>query len=86
MVKTSQEIIFPFLFLCKVKWWCQTLFNKTKQGPCHVFLVHQERTVEISFRLTPKQLEHVTPVLEEIIHEIVEERQKGLAFVRYKLE
>nr|XP_046240372.1 motilin-like [Scatophagus argus] len=37
----------------------------------------QDKTVEISIRLTPKQLDHVTPVLEEIIHEIVEERQKA---------
>lgn len=33
--------------------------------------------MEISLRLSPQQLDHVTPVLEEIIHEIVEERQKG---------
>lgn len=37
----------------------------------------QDKTVEISLRLSPKQLDHVTPVLEEIIHEIVEERQKA---------
>lgn len=37
----------------------------------------QDKTVEISVRLSPKQLDHVAPVLEEIIHEIVEERQKG---------
>lgn len=33
--------------------------------------------MEIAVRLSPKQLDHVAPVLEEIIHEIVEERQKG---------
>ena len=37
----------------------------------------QDKTVEIAVRLSPKQLDHVAPVLEEIIHEIVEERQKG---------
>ncbi|KAI3370328.1 hypothetical protein L3Q82_025098, partial [Scortum barcoo] len=35
-----------------------------------------DKTVEIAVRLSPKQLDHVAPVLEEIIHEIVEERQK----------
>lgn len=38
----------------------------------------QEKTVEISVRLSPKQLDHVTPVLEEIIHEITQGRQKGI--------
>lgn len=38
----------------------------------------QEKTVEISVRLSPKQLDHVTPVLEEIIHEITQERQKSI--------
>lgn len=50
------------------------------------FCCVQDRTVEISLRLSPKQLEHVTPVLEEIIHEIVEERQKGTAFKQYELK
>ncbi|XP_062271392.1 motilin-like isoform X1 [Scomber scombrus] len=36
-----------------------------------------DKTVEIAVRLSPKQLDHVAPVLEEIIHEIVEEHQKG---------
>ncbi|XP_053171862.1 motilin-like [Scomber japonicus] len=31
-----------------------------------------DKTVEIAVRLSPKQLDHVAPVLEEIIHEIVE--------------
>ncbi|KAK6321015.1 hypothetical protein J4Q44_G00079910 [Coregonus suidteri] len=35
-----------------------------------------EKTVEISVRLTAKQLEHVAPVLEEIIHEMVEQAEK----------
>lgn len=37
----------------------------------------QDKTVEIAVRLSPKQLDHVAPVLEEIIHEIVGERQRG---------
>ncbi|XP_068449598.1 motilin-like [Clinocottus analis] len=36
-----------------------------------------EKTVEIAVRLSPKQLDHVTPVLEEIIHEIEQELQKA---------
>ncbi|XP_070758383.1 motilin-like isoform X1 [Enoplosus armatus] len=36
-----------------------------------------DKTVEIAVRLSPKQLDHVAPVLEEIIHEIVEQRQKA---------
>ncbi|XP_040015257.1 motilin-like isoform X2 [Xiphias gladius] len=36
-----------------------------------------DKTVEIAVRLSPKQLDHVAPVLEEIIHEIVGERQKA---------
>ncbi|XP_040890610.1 motilin-like [Toxotes jaculatrix] len=36
-----------------------------------------DKTVEIAVRLSPKQLDHVAPVLEEIIHEIVVERQKA---------
>ncbi|XP_054473237.1 motilin-like [Anoplopoma fimbria] len=36
-----------------------------------------DKTVEIAIRLSPKQLDHVAPMLEEIIHEIEEERQKG---------
>lgn len=42
------------------------------------FVCVQDKTVEISVRLSPKQLDHVAPVLEEIIHEAVEERQKGM--------
>ncbi|KAM4587201.1 motilin-like isoform 2-T2 [Odontesthes bonariensis] len=37
-----------------------------------------DKTMEIAVRLSPKQLEHVAPVLEEIIHEIVEKREKGI--------
>ncbi|XP_034536254.1 uncharacterized protein mlnl [Notolabrus celidotus] len=37
----------------------------------------QEKTVEIAIRLSPKQLDQVAPVLEEIIHEIAEEHQKA---------
>ncbi|CAG5983301.1 motilin-like [Menidia menidia] len=36
-----------------------------------------DKTMEIAVRLSPKQLDHVAPVLEEFIHEIVEERQKA---------
>ncbi|XP_071775023.1 motilin-like [Centroberyx gerrardi] len=36
-----------------------------------------DKTVEIAVRLSAKQLDHVAPVLEEIIHEIVEEREKA---------
>ncbi|XP_069009096.1 motilin-like [Embiotoca jacksoni] len=36
-----------------------------------------DKTVEIAVRLSPKQLDHVAPMLEEIIHEIVEEREKA---------
>ncbi|XP_061788788.1 motilin-like [Nerophis lumbriciformis] len=39
----------------------------------------QDKTVDITVRLSPKQLDHVAPVLEELIHEMVEERQKGTA-------
>lgn len=35
-----------------------------------------EKTVEIAVRLSPKQLDHVAPVLEELIHEIEEDGQK----------
>lgn len=41
------------------------------------FVCVQDKTVEIAVRLSPKQLDHVAPMLEEIIHDIVEERQKG---------
>ena len=44
-----------------------------KNKPLPLLLcVSQDKTVEIAIRL-----DHVAPVLEEIIHEIVEERQKG---------
>ncbi|XP_061640867.1 motilin-like isoform X1 [Phyllopteryx taeniolatus] len=36
-----------------------------------------DKTVDIAVRLSPKQLDHVAPVLEELIHEIVDERQKA---------
>ncbi|CAN9512430.1 unnamed protein product [Ophioblennius macclurei] len=36
-----------------------------------------DKAVEIALRLTPKQLDHVAPQLEDIIHEIVEERQRA---------
>ncbi|XP_068171764.1 motilin-like isoform X2 [Antennarius striatus] len=39
--------------------------------------VEHDKTVEIAVRLTPNQLDHVAPVIEEIIHEIVEERQRA---------
>ncbi|XP_061640868.1 motilin-like isoform X2 [Phyllopteryx taeniolatus] len=37
----------------------------------------EDKTVDIAVRLSPKQLDHVAPVLEELIHEIVDERQKA---------
>ncbi|KAK1901586.1 Ghrelin [Dissostichus eleginoides] len=37
----------------------------------------EDKTVEIAIRLSPEQLAQVAPVLEEIIHDIVEERQKA---------
>ncbi|XP_056128709.1 motilin-like [Lampris incognitus] len=39
--------------------------------------VNPDKTVEIAVRLSAKQLDHVAPVLEEIIHEIVEEHGKA---------
>lgn len=48
-----------------------------KYKPLPLLSCVQDKTVEIAVRLSPKQLDHVAPVLEEIIHEIVEERQKG---------
>ncbi|XP_035812680.1 motilin-like [Amphiprion ocellaris] len=36
---------------------------------------NQDKTVEIAVRLSPTQLDHVAPVLEEIIHEIVEHQK-----------
>lgn len=37
----------------------------------------QDKTVENTVRLSPKQLDRVAPVLDKIIHKIVDERQKG---------
>ena len=45
----------------------------------HLLFV-QDKTVEIAIRLSPEQLAQVAPVLEEIIHDIVEEHQKGKVF------
>ncbi|XP_065810692.1 motilin-like [Labrus bergylta] len=36
-----------------------------------------DKTVEIAVFLSPKQLDHVAPVLEEIIQEVAEEHQKA---------
>ncbi|XP_054641426.1 motilin-like [Dunckerocampus dactyliophorus] len=36
-----------------------------------------DKTVDITVRLSPEELDHVAPVLEELIHEMVEERQKA---------
>lgn len=36
-----------------------------------------EKSVELTLRLSPKQLDHVAPVVEELIQEMVEERQKA---------
>lgn len=37
-----------------------------------------DKTLEIAIRLSPKQLDHAVPVLEELIQEMLDERQKGL--------
>lgn len=37
----------------------------------------QDKTVDIAVRLSPKRLDNVAPVLEKIVREIVDERQKG---------
>lgn len=37
----------------------------------------KDKTLEIAVRLSPKQLDHAVPVLEELIQEIVKQRQKG---------
>ncbi|XP_037346471.1 motilin-like [Pungitius pungitius] len=36
-----------------------------------------DKIVEVAVRLSPKQLDHGSPVLEEIIHDIEEELQKA---------
>ncbi|XP_041836236.1 motilin-like [Melanotaenia boesemani] len=36
-----------------------------------------DKTLEIAVRLSPKQRNHVAPMLEEFIHEIVEDNQKA---------
>ncbi|KAM4613923.1 motilin-like isoform 2-T2 [Polymixia lowei] len=36
-----------------------------------------DKIVEIAVRLSAKQLDHMAPVLEEIIHEIAEEHEKA---------
>ncbi|RVE72997.1 hypothetical protein OJAV_G00044140 [Oryzias javanicus] len=36
-----------------------------------------DNTLELGVRLSPRQLNYVAPVIKEIIHEIVEERQKA---------
>ncbi|KAG7494490.1 hypothetical protein JOB18_031680 [Solea senegalensis] len=38
---------------------------------------NSDRTVEIAVRLSPKQLDHVAPVLEGLVHQIVGESQKA---------
>ncbi|XP_043978787.1 motilin-like isoform X2 [Gambusia affinis] len=35
-----------------------------------------DKTLEVAVRLLPRQVDHVAPVLEELIHEIVEQSQK----------
>lgn len=49
-------------------------YEKIETAACSSF--SQEKTVEIAVRLSPKQLDHVAPVLEELIHEIEEDGQK----------
>ena len=48
---------------------------------CHNFCLcvqdKTDKTVEIAVRLPPKELEHMAPVLEDFIRDIVEEHQKG---------
>lgn len=46
---------------------------------CNLFCVKDktDKTLEIAIRLSPKQLDHAVPVLEELIQEMVEQRQKG---------
>lgn len=36
-----------------------------------------DKALEIAIRLSPKQLDHAVPVFEELLRELVEERQKG---------
>ncbi|XP_037831163.1 motilin-like isoform X2 [Kryptolebias marmoratus] len=48
-----------------------------RQAPQMERVENPENTLELDVRLSPKQLDHVAPVLEDIIHEIVEERQKA---------
>ncbi|XP_078803567.1 motilin-like isoform X2 [Oryzias latipes] len=40
-----------------------------------------DKTLELGVRFSPRQLTYVAPVIKEIIHEIVEEHQKGTVCV-----
>ena len=42
-----------------------------------VCLHEQEKTVEISMQLSAKQLDHVAPVLEEVLQELMEDPDNG---------
>lgn len=36
-----------------------------------------DKTLEIAFRVSPKQLDHAVPVFEQLLQDMLEERQKG---------
>ncbi|KAM8868617.1 motilin-like isoform X2 [Synchiropus splendidus] len=53
---------------------------RSEEGPFEEATVQhlpQDETVEIAVRLSPQQLDHVAPVLEEIIHQIAGENRKA---------
>lgn len=49
----------------------------TVQLPQVEHVGNPDKTVEIAVRLSPQQLDHVAPLLEDIIHEIVEDHQQA---------
>ncbi|KAM4740180.1 motilin-like [Anableps anableps] len=48
-----------------------------QQAPLMEHNGNPDNTLEVAVRLLPRQVDHVAPVLEEIIHEIVEQSQKA---------
>ncbi|KAM4583172.1 motilin-like isoform 2-T4 [Fundulus diaphanus] len=46
-----------------------------QQAPLMEHNRNSDNTLEVAVRLLPRQVDHVAPVLEEIIHEIVEQSQ-----------
>ncbi|XP_038133760.1 motilin-like isoform X2 [Cyprinodon tularosa] len=50
-----------------------------QQAPLIEHNGNPDNTLEVAIRLLPRQVDHVSPVLEEIIHEIVEQSQKGIS-------